>query len=136
MHNLEITGNGRTLVTILLFRILFGGYIIGMDQYHFNDTESALTVLLIFLLLAIFTTLFLFGKKIGLVGIIGLESIFLVLNSTFLILTFSQIADTGMHNPVDNWWATVIRYIFSILTLVFSIKAYREYKKRQTITLR
>jgi hypothetical protein len=97
-----------------------------MDQYRFNDTESALTVVIIHILLGIFATLFLMGKRYGLVGIIGLEAIFITLNSVFIIVSLSQTADAGMHDPVANWWQTLLRYLFSLLTLIFSIRAYRE----------
>ncbi|MCW4015041.1 MAG: hypothetical protein NWF06_01605 [Candidatus Bathyarchaeota archaeon] len=123
---MELTWNGKALVVTLLFRLLFGGYVVGMDQYNFNDLESALTVVVIYALIAIFATLFLFGKRIGLIGVIGLEGILIILNSVFLILTLGQITDAGMHDPLDNWWATFLRYGFSILTLVFSIRAYKE----------
>jgi len=123
---MELTWNGKALVVTLLFRLLFGGYVVAMDQYHFNDVESALTVLLIYGLIGIFATLFLFGKRIGLIGMIGLEGIFIILNSIFLILTLGQITDASMHDPLDNWWATSLRYLFSLLTLTLSIRAYRE----------
>jgi hypothetical protein len=70
-----------------------------------------------------------FWQKNGLLGVIGLEAIFIVLNSAFLILTLGQIAEAGMHDPLANWWVTLLRYLFSIMTLIFSIKAYREIKK-------
>jgi hypothetical protein len=123
---MELTKNGKALVVTLLFRLLFGGYVVGMDQYSFNDPESAVTVSVIYILIALFATLFLLNKRYGLMGIIGVESIFIILNSVFLILALGQIADAGMHNPLDNWWATLLRYIFSLLTLTFSIRAYRE----------
>jgi hypothetical protein len=122
----ELTKNGKTLVVMLLFRLLFGGYIVGMDQYNFNDTESAVTVLLIYILISIFTALFLLNRRYGLIGLIGLESIFIILNSAFFILTLTQIADVSMHDPLTNWAATLLRYMFSLLTLTFSIRAYRE----------
>jgi succinate-acetate transporter protein len=125
-----LTWNGKALVTTVLFRLIFGGYVVAMDQYSFNDTNSALTVLAIFLLLGIFTTLFLFDKKIGLFGVIGLESVFLVLNAVFLILALGGMTDAGLHDPVANWWATVLRFVFSILTLVFALMAYRETRKK------
>ncbi|MFA5363580.1 MAG: hypothetical protein WC325_00160 [Candidatus Bathyarchaeia archaeon] len=124
-----LTGNGKALVVTLLFRLLFGGYVMGMDQYRFNDLESALTVLVIYVLMAVFVSLFLLGKRYGLIGIIGLESVFLVFNSVFLFLALGQIADAGMHDPLDNWWATLLRYMFSILTLVFAIKANKQTKQ-------
>ena len=127
---MELTANGKALIITLLFRLLFGGYVVAMDQYRFNDLESAVTVLAIYALLAIFATMFILGKKIGLIGLIGLEGIFIVLNSVFIILALGQITDPGLHDPLDNWWATLLRYLFSILTLVLSIKAYRETKQR------
>ena len=121
-----LTGSGKALVVTLLFRLLFGGYLVGMDQYRFNDIESALTVLLIYVLLGIFAALFLLGKRYGLIGIIGLEVIFIILNSVFIIVALGQIADAGLHDPLANWWATLLRYLFSLLTLIFSIRVYRE----------
>ena len=124
----ELTGIGKALVVLLLFRLLFAGYLIGLDQFHFNDIESALTVLLIYGLIGIFAALFLLGKRYGLTGIIGLEVIFLTLQSIFIVATLGQIADVGLHNPLNNWWATLLMYLFSLLTLVFSIRVFRETK--------
>ena len=129
---MELTGNGKALVITFLFRMLFGGYIVAIDQYLFNDLESALTVVVIYGSLAAFAALFLLGKQIGLVGMIGLEAAFLVLNSVFLIVALGQIADAGLHDPLDNWWATLLRYMFSILTLVLAIRVYRETKQRHS----
>ncbi len=127
---MEETWNAKALFVTLMFRLLFGGYVVAMDQYQFNDLDSALTVVVIYALIAFFASLFLFGKKVGLIGVIGLETVFLVLNSVFLVLTLGQIADPGMHDPLANWWATLLRYIFSILTLVFSVRVYREIEHR------
>ena len=55
----KLTWSGKALVVTLFFRLLFGGYLAGMDQYSFNDVESALSVLLIYGLIGIFATLFL-----------------------------------------------------------------------------
>jgi hypothetical protein len=123
---MELTKSGKALVATLLFRLLFGGYLIGMDQYRFDDVESALTVLLTYGLIGIFATLFLLGKRYGLLGIIGLDVIFIVLQSVFTIATLSQIADAGLHDPLTNWWATLLMYLFSVLTLMFAFKIYRE----------
>ena len=129
MQTLELTENGKSLVITLLFRLLFGGYVVAMDQYLFNDLESALTVVVIYGMLAAFAALFMLGKRVGLLGMIGLEAVFVVLNSVFLILALSQIADAGLHDPLDNWWATLLRYLFSILTLVLAVRVYRETKQ-------
>ena len=55
----------KILTIILLFRFLFGGYIGGMDQYLFNDTDSASTVIGIYALTGVLFSLYLFGKKIA-----------------------------------------------------------------------
>ena len=123
---MELTWNGKALVVTLLFRLLFGGYVVGMDQYHFNDVESALTVLLIYGLIGIFVTMFLLGKRVGLKGVIVLEAIFIVMQSIFTIAALGQVADAGLHDPLANWWATLLMYLFSLLTLTFSIRIYRE----------
>jgi hypothetical protein len=127
---MELTWNGKALVVTLFFRLLFGGYLIGLDQYHFNDVESALTVLLIYGLIAIFATLFLLGIRRGLIGIIDLDVIFIILQSLFIIVTLVQIAEPGLHDPLSNWWATLLMYLFSLLTLIFSIRAYKEFQKQ------
>ena len=123
---MELTWSGKALVVTLFFRLLFGGYLIGMDQYRFNDIESALTVLLVYGLIGIFATLFLLGKRYGLIGIIGLTVIFIILESVFTIVSSSQIVDAGLHDPLANWWIMLLMYLLSILTLVFAIKIYRE----------
>ena len=123
---MELTWSGKALVVTLLFRLLFGGYLAGMDQYSFNDVESALTVLSIYGLIGVFATLFLLGKSYGLKGIIGLDVIFIIVQSVFTIVALSQIVDPGLHDPLVNWWATVLMYLFSLLTIMFAIRAYRE----------
>jgi hypothetical protein len=127
---MELTWNGKALVVTLFFRLLFGGYLIGLDQYHFNDVESALTVLLIYGLIAIFAALFLLGIRRGLTGIIGLDVIFIILQSLFIIVTLGQIAEPGLHDPLNNWWATLLMYLFALLTLILSIRAYKEFQKQ------
>ena len=125
-NNVLLTGNGRALVITLLFRLIFGGYVVAMDQYRFNDLEGALTVLMIYVLMGVFASLYLSGKKVGLKGLIGLEAVFLALNTVFTAMSLVQMADAGLHSPLNNWWQTTLRYSFSLLTLVFSIRLYRE----------
>jgi len=129
---LKLSGSGKALVATLLFRLLFGGYVAGMDHYSFNDVESALTVLLIYGLIGFFAALFLLDKRIGLIGVIGLDIVFITLQVIFTIATLSQIADAGLHDPLANWWATLLMYLFSLLTLIFAIRVYRETKRQPT----
>jgi len=122
----ELTWSSKALVATLLFRMLFGGYLMGMDQYSFNDVGSALTVLVIYGLIGVFATLFLLGKRFGLIAIIALDTVFIVLQSVFTIASLSQITDPGLHNPIANWWATLLMFTFSILTIVLAIKTKRD----------
>jgi len=125
---MELTWSGKALIVTLLFRLLFGGYLMGMDQYNFNDVNSAVTVLVIYVSISVFATLFLIGKRIGLIGIVGFEVVFIVVQLIFTIASLSQITDPGLHDPVANWWGTLLMFMFSILTLVFAFKTYKEIK--------
>jgi len=39
---------------------------------------------------------------------------------------FLNETDTGMHDPLNNLWSTISWYLFFILTLIFSVRIYRE----------
>ena len=123
-HMVGLTGSGKALVVTLLFRLLFGGYLVGKDQYYFSDIESALTVLLINVLLGISAALFLLGKRYGLIGLMGLSAFIIISQSIFIIMALGQ--NIHYHDPLDNWWAILLHYLFSLLTLIFSIREYRE----------
>ena len=123
---MELTWSSKALVATLLFRMLFGGYLMGMDQYSFNDVGSALTVLVIYGLIGVFATLFLLGKRFGLTAIIALDAVFVVLQSVFTIASLGQITDPGLHDPIANWWATLLMFMFSILTVVLAIKTKKD----------
>jgi len=126
VNEMNLTENTKALIITLFFRLLFGGYIVAMDQYRFNDPDSALTVVVIYLLMAAFASLFLSGRRIGLKGLIGLEAVFLCLNLVFTAISLVQPADASLHSPLNNLWQTVLRFLFSILTLFYSIRVYRE----------
>lgn len=125
-RRVELTQGGKALVVTLLFRLLFGGYLVGMDQYRFDDAESALTVLLIYGLIGLFATLFILGTRYGLLGMIGLDTIFMVFQSVFTIATLGRIVDPGLHDPLVHWWAMLLMCLFSLLTITFSLRANRE----------
>jgi hypothetical protein len=126
---LELTSNGKMLMVTLIFRLFFGGYLAGMDQYRFNDFESALTVLLIYGLLGIFAVLFLLGKRFGLLGLIGLDAVFIFLQAAFIAISLSHLADAGLHDPSNNLEATILTVMFSLITLILAIRTYRENKQ-------
>lgn len=123
---MELTWSGKALVVTLLFRLLFGGYLIGTDLYNYHDAGSALTVLLIYGLIGIFATLYISGKKYGLIGIIALDVVFIISQSVFTFVTLSQMVDAGLHDPLANWWAALLMCLLSLLTLTFAIITYRE----------
>jgi hypothetical protein len=34
--------------------------------------------------------------------------------------------DASIHNPVENWWAVLLTYLFMILPFIFAFRVYRE----------
>jgi len=120
-----LTGSGKALVVTMLFQLLFGGYLTAQDYYAYNDTGSALTVLGICGLLGGFTAMFLFGKRLGLAGILWLSTILIIFHTVFIVLSFGPV-DAGVHDPTANLWATLLRYPFFLLTLISCIRIYRE----------
>ena len=125
---LVLTSSGIALVVTQLFRLLFGGYLIAFDQFYYNDLESASSVFVIYVIIGIFTTLFLVGKKKwGLIGLVAISAILLVMQSIYLVVFFAQTTpDPSLHDPVANWLATMLYYVFALLTFVFAIKVRRE----------
>lgn len=126
----RLTFSGIALVVIQLFRLLFGGYLAGLDQFHYNDLESAWTVFAIYVIIGIFTTLFLVDrKKIGLIGLIALSIILIIMETLYITVYFSQpIPDPSWHDPTAILWATVSNYAFPLLTLAFALNVYRVLK--------
>jgi hypothetical protein len=121
----KLSSSGKALVVMMLFQLLFGGYLAAKDFYAYDDTESALTVLAIYVLLGVFSALFLFGKHLGLAGILWLSTILIIFHTVFIILSIGSV-DAGLHDPMANWWSTLLRYPFFLVTLIFSIRIYRE----------
>ena len=120
------TSNARYLTIILFFRFIFGGYIAGMDQYLFNDPESARTVLLIHALMSGLFSLYLFGRRIGIKALMYVEAIYLFLNLAYSALSIGQVFDPGLHDPLADVWLTMMQIIFSALTLYYTIKVNKE----------
>jgi hypothetical protein len=122
---MKLTSSGKALVVTMLFQLLFGGYLAAKDFYAYEDATSTLTVLIIYLLLGVFTAMFLFGKRLGLVGILWQSTILIIFHSVFIFISAGPL-DAGVHDPLANWWATLLRYPFFLLTLIFYIKVSRE----------
>lgn len=123
---MKITSSAKALIITLLFRMIFGGYLMGKDQFLFNDSGSALQVLIIYGLIGILATLFLLGKRYGLLALIYFDAIFFITQIVFTILALTGTIDPGLHGPVANWWGATLMLAFSILTITFAVKAYRE----------
>lgn len=128
---MEFNRFGKVVIVTSLFRLLYGGYLIGNDLYRFNDANSALQVLLIYGLIGFFTSLFVSGKRYGLFCLIGLDILFIIAQSVFSILTLSKIIDPGLHDPLTNWWSMVLMIFFSLMSLIFSLKTSKESRAMQ-----
>jgi hypothetical protein len=126
---MELTSNGKVVVVTSLFRMIFGGYLIGNDLYRFNDANSALQVLFIYGVIGLFATLFLISKRYGRLGLlclIGWDVLFIGAQFVFTFLSASKLVDPGLHDPVTNWWSLLLMFSFALVTLIFSLRAYRE----------
>ena len=126
---MELTRNGKAVVVTSLFRMIFGGYLIGNDLYRFNDANSALEVLLIYGVIGLFASLFIVSKRhgrFGLLGLIGWDALFIGAQFVFTFLSITKLTDPGLHDPLTNWWSLLLMFSFSLVTLIFSLRAYRE----------
>ena len=133
LNEIRLSRNGIALVVTLMFCLLLGGYFIGLDLYHYNDPDSAMSVLVLYSLMGIFGTLFLLGKRYGIVGLMGLSGILSIAQLAYVIVYVAQTAtDPGWHDPSANWFVTVLDILFSLLVLVFSFKVYRETERNST----
>jgi len=126
---MELTRNGKVVVVTSLFRMIFGGYLIGNDLYRFNDANSALEVLLIYGVIGLFASLFIVSKRHGRFGLLGLicwDVLFIGAQFVFTFLSITKLTDPGLHDPLTNWWSLLLMFSFSLLTLIFSLRAFRE----------
>lgn len=132
---MEFTKAGKIVIVNTLFRLLFGGYLIGNDLYRFDDGNSALQVLFIYILIGFFTTLFISRRKSGLFCLISLDILFIIAQSTFIFLALSKLIDPGLHDPLSNWWSMLLMIFFSLMSLIFSLKTIRESRVKQTVSV-
>ena len=127
MRTKGLSTYGLALVVTQLFRLLYGGYLMGLDQFYYNDAESALTVLAIYSIVGILTAMFLLGKRYGLLGLVILSAVLLVAQVLYTAAYFSlPVPDSSWHNPTANWFSLVSIFLFPILTILFGIGVYRE----------
>ena len=123
-----LTTNGKMLVVLQLFRILFGGYLIGFDLYYYNDLESAFTVMLIYVVIGVLTAfLFWDRERTGLLGLVVLSVALLALETVYMVVYYSQaVPDPSLHNPMANVVSTVCNFAFPLLTLWLAGMVLRE----------
>ena len=136
---MELTCNGKVIVVTSLFRMIFGGYLIGNDLYRFNDANSALQVLLIYGVIGLFVTLFIVSKRhgrLGLLGLIGMDVLFIGAQFVFTFLSARKLVDPGLHDPVTNWWSLLLTFSFALVTVIFSLRAYRESRHSNAYNLK
>ena len=120
------TSNTKYLTIILFFRFLFAGYIAGMDQYLFNDPDSARTVLLLHALMVALFSMYLLGRRTGIKALMYVEAFYLFLNLAYSALSIGQVFDPGLHDPLADVGLTLMQVMFSALTLYYTIKINRE----------
>ncbi|PKN98911.1 MAG: hypothetical protein CVU42_10380 [Chloroflexi bacterium HGW-Chloroflexi-4] len=132
---MELPKAGKIVIVTSLFRLLFGGYLVGNDLYRFDDGNSALQVLFIYTLIGLFATMFISGKKIVLFCLIGLDSLFIIAQLTFILLSLSKLIDPGLHDPLSNWWSMSIMIVFNSCSLIYSLKTLKEYKVAKALTV-
>lgn len=127
VKEISLSRNGIALIVTLMFTLLLGGYFIGTDTFHYNDPESAMSVLVLYSMLGIFGTLSLLGKRFGLLGLMCLSGLLAIAQLAYVIVFHSGVATgPGWHDPSANWFITILDIIFSLLVLVFSFRVYRE----------
>ena len=123
------------LVVTQLFRLLFGGYLIAFDQFYYNDLESASTVLGIYLIIGVLTSMFLIGKrKWSLIGLIILSLILMIMESIYLgVYISATVPDPTWHDPFLNLWSLPLHYLFPLFTIVFGFKAYKNRRSDESV---
>jgi len=118
---MSYTRNVKYLTIILLFRLLFGGYIAGMDQFLFKDPESARTVVMIHGLIGALFSLYLMGRSSGIRALMYLEAVYLFANLLYSALSILKVIEPGLHDPLSNIWLTIVQIAFSALTLYITV---------------
>ncbi|MGY5880407.1 MAG: hypothetical protein RTV31_09150 [Candidatus Thorarchaeota archaeon] len=127
VNEIRLSRNGMALIVTLMFCLLLGGYFIGTDLYHYNDPESAMSVLVLYSLMGIFGVLFLLGKRYGLLGLMALSGLLLIAQVAYVVVFLTQTEmGPSWHDPSANWFITIADIIFSMLVLVFSFRVYKE----------
>lgn len=127
VSEIRLSKNSIALIVTLMFSLLLGGYLIGTDLYHYNDPDSAMTVLVLYSIMGIFGALFLLGKRYGLHGLMALSAFLLIAQLLYIVVFLAQTTiDPSWHDPSANWFVTLLDILFSVLVLVFSIKVYKE----------
>jgi len=113
---LELSAAGKAFVLTLGIRLVFGLYLALNDHFNYRDTGSAVTVLGIYALLAVFTVMFLYGRRSGLYLALGLSAVLILAHTIFTVMDLANLTDSGPHSVYNNPWPTALRYLFFLAT--------------------
>ncbi len=124
---LSLSRTSFILLVTMLFYLLFAGFLIGVDLFHYNDPESAISVLIIYGLMGGLTSLFIAGKKYSLIGLIVITAILLVAQVGYMVVyATAPVTDPSAHDPFANLLVTVLNSLFPLLTLILGLQIRRE----------
>ena len=125
---LKLTSYVKLLILVQLSYMLFGGYKIGMFQWHVHTPLGQVAVFTFLAVLTIVSAaVYLWGSKWGFAGVMAFCIITIVLQSPL----FAQVATTGRDLTGDplgvlECLAWFLLYAFPVLATIFAYKAYRE----------
>jgi len=129
-HWQELSTAGKAFMVAIGVRLLFGLYLAVNDHFSYRDTTSAVTVLGIYAFLAVFTLMFLYGKRSGLWLALALSTVLIIVHTAYAVMDLTGVAEAGLHGVANNPWPTVLRYVFFIATAWSGVKAL--YERRGT----
>jgi len=115
-HWQELSTAGKAFVLTMGARLVFGLYLALNDHFNYRDTGSAVTVLGIYALLAVFTAMFLCGRRPGLYLALGLSAVLILAHTAFTVMDLANLTDSGPHSVYNNPWPTALRYLFFLAT--------------------
>ena len=124
---LQLSRTSIFLLITMLFYLLFAGFIVAVDLYYYNDPDSAVSVLMIYGLMGILTSLYIAGKRYGLTGLIIISAVLLVSQVGYIIAyVTAPVIDPNAHSPFANLFVTVLNSLFPLLTLMLCLQIRRE----------
>ena len=120
---LQLSRTSIFLLVTMLFYLLFAGFIVAVDLYYYNDPDSAVSVLMIYGLMGILTSIYIAGKRYGLIGLIIISAVLLVSQVGYIIAyVTAPVIDPSAHSPFANLFESSENlYLAVIVFIVFHI---------------